>query len=138
MIAIDPGDKHCGLAVFDHNSCIFTEDLTPLDLADYLEMSVESKDIWIVEDFVLYPWMAQKQGFSQMKTPKTIGVIEHIARRKEIEVVLQPATIKKPTQGIVKACGIVQIGKNVHERDAELHGYQYLFKQNPRLIRKKA
>lgn len=129
-VAIDPGDIHVGVAVFVGANCIEAYEVEPAEILVRMErwMVTEALDEVIVEAFRLYPWMAKNQGFSEFLTPQLIGAIKYVvARFGNMQVIEQPATVKKPVQAQLKASGIKSVAKankaGGHAFDAELHGW---------------
>lgn len=131
VLAIDPGEVHVGVAWFSDHDYYAEEhsaaEIRPAELIRTLEQEV--LDTVICEEFRLYPWKMKEQGFSQFKTIELIGVIKHICTKRHIDLIEQPANIKKPTDGI-----LTTLSKNAvfpshrhggHARDAELHGWYY-------------
>jgi hypothetical protein len=86
-------------------------------------MTRNEVDELILEEFVLYEKDIQKQAWSKLQTSQLIGALKLIAWMFRIPVIEQGANIKKPTRAQLRARGIRQIGKVIHERDAELHLY---------------
>lgn len=142
IIGIDPGDKHVGFATWAGNSVDKPgggiRRAYELDASEALEHVELLLDEWItdgiepvivVEEFVLYAWEAQSQSGSNMLTSQMIGAIKWMGERRNVTVVEQKATIKKPTRSQLKARGIKQLGKGTHARDAELHLLYYLLRE---------
>lgn len=140
VLAIDPGEVHVGIALFKRGSggrgayCDYAIEVTPAEMILRLENDPYEK--LIVEEFRLYPWKMAEQGFSQIKTAELIGVIRYIARKRHIEVVQQPASIKQACEGILRAKGVVlqSRGHGPHAKDAELHGF-FFFRDNLKGVR---
>lgn len=133
LIAIDPGEKHNGIAELVNSDGWVLTSLLTLDqegVADRLEDQALTRVLVVIEEYRLYPWLLQQQGYSAVKTVEMIGVVRHICRRREWRLVEQPATIKKPAAGWMQRKGIDHQGKNQHERDAEMHAYHYLLKED--------
>lgn len=137
VLAIDPGDVHCGMATFLDGQCTSTWEDTPADCLGYVRSVLEGEclDVLVVEEFRLYPWKAQQQAYSQMLTCQLIGGIKAAWSwfgSGSCKLVEQSATIKKPTVGILRARGIKSKAKQSkaggHALDAELHGYYYVLK----------
>lgn len=138
-ICIDPGDRFCGMALFDEDAeCYATllyeheHSILYGNLVHWLKAHLLERVV--VEDFFLYPDKMQQQGYSQMRTPRAIGVIEWICElagftKDNGGYVEQGASIKKATRAIMNARGVKHVGKVVHEKDAELHGYYYFHNQ---------
>ena len=128
LISIDPGEKHCGVAVVQNRVITSTHDYSPAALFDYLnaECAKESLHVIVCEEFRLYPWKAQQPGFSTLETVEIIGTIKWLCKQHQTELQMQPATIKNPTFAIMNKRNIALQGKNQHERDAEAHAYHYI------------
>lgn len=98
---------------------------SPARLYDYLEsLQAEEHDpveLIIYEMYVLYPWLLEEQGFSEVLTVQTIGVIRYLAGKAKVKTVAQPASIKKPTRNQMRVRGIEVPGETIHARDASLH-----------------
>lgn len=73
----------------------------------------------------------QEQGFSQLKTIETIGVIRYLCARQGIQIIEQPASIKKVTEGHMRARGVPFAPGDRHAKDAQLHGLHYIWKNEP-------
>lgn len=132
LVAIDPGEIHCGVATWnDSDTDPHVYEYDPELLAEVLESWYHGsgwKPTTVIEEFRLYPWKAQEQGYSQLKTVEVIGVVRHLCRRFGVTLVEQSATIKKPTFAQLQARGVLLKGTNQHMRDAEAHGWYYQLK----------
>jgi hypothetical protein len=156
LLSIDPGEVHCGVALFVGESCVDCWEMAPHALFRFLETALRCKWLGtlVVEQFRLYPWMAEQQAFSELLTVQYIGVIKwlwalfgalgdsedlvkdgkRVAQALEwCTYVENPATIKNPTRSILKARKIPQVSRRLkaggHAADAELHGHYYLMYQ---------
>lgn len=163
LIAIDPGDVHVGLAMFDDDNpedewrCRYAIEASPdKALDDFALLLLEGDlDFVIWEQFRLYADKAMEQTGSEMLTSQMIGVIRYLLRCterhrarypggssscplpncKQHRVVTareQPADIKTPTLGLLRARGIQskakQAGTGGHALDAETHGWCFLIR----------
>ncbi len=132
IIALDPGEIHCGVAHFYHDvgwHLDTTMELSPGGMFHLLETtSVRGLQV-VCEEYRLYPWLLQEQGFSEVPTAEHIGVVKYLAAKRNYDLFMQSASIKKPSAGIMSAFGIEQTGKNQHCRDAEMHGWYYAFRE---------
>lgn len=180
LIAIDPGDKHVGVAFFstDDDGAWYCQDAQQIEHDDFIDglaemilMDREAPPIVVYEKFRLYADKAELQTGSEFLTSQMIGVIkylvrvhnQHVDRHDEaeaigklmtcelqggscqdvkdrpqrIEIVKQPADIKKPTTGILRTKKIKSVGKAAkkenpgwgdHCIDAELHGWYHILK----------
>ena len=128
ILAIDPGERHCGTA-YGHSYCEGVQEYDQPGLFDLVERWIEkgALDLIVLEEYRLYPWKLQEQGFSEVRTVEAIGVIKYLAERGGVPVIMQPALIKKPTAARMKAAGVKLLsrGRGPHCRDAELHLYYY-------------
>lgn len=123
LVAIDPGE-HIGFAFFIDDflktSGMFRNKHDAIEVL--FNMITEfAPDELIVEDYRLYPWKAMEQSWSQLDTPRLIGIIEHWAWKNELPLILQPATAKQafPDARLEKMDMYVP---NNHTRDAIRHG----------------
>lgn len=180
LIAIDPGDKHVGVAFFttDEDGAWYCQDAQQIEHDDFIDglaemilMDRETPPIVVYEKFRLYADKAELQTGSEFLTSQMIGVIKYLVRvhndhvdrheyaesvgkmmscelqggacadpkdrPQRIEIVKQPADIKKPTTGILRAKKIKSVGKAAkkenpewgdHCVDAELHGWYHILK----------
>jgi len=128
VVSIDPGDKHVGMCVWLGGQIEEAKTIEPLKMAEIIE--VIKFDMVVIEDFKLYPWLAQKQGFSAMKTPQLIGALKYLAHRNGSPVAMQPATIKRHAFERMDAQGFDMPKGGQHMRDAVAHGWWWHFK-NP-------
>lgn len=129
VIAIDPGEKHCGLAVFVDGQTRLAQTLPPDGMLSWLESELRRKPgrpmVVVIEEFRVYD--DKPMTWSDCRTIEVIGVVAWLCARHGVELVRQPAHLKKPTAGHVRHRGVTLIGDTVHARDAELHGYHYLW-----------
>lgn len=168
LMAVDPGDVHCGVARFKvlaspwRAKLTWSTEMTPDELVSVVEaqawpdpitvelsdLAPERIDLFVVEEFRLYPWMAREQGYSDFKTPRLIGKLEYLADRAHRPLYLQGASVKKTS--IAKARRFAAdtsdptlrghtpelvrltsgrydfVGRNQHVRDAIAHGWYWL------------
>lgn len=129
LLAIDPGEKHNGFAMWNSGDLTDTDTLGPDDFVDFLWHYPNRWDQIVMEEYRLYPWLLQQQGFSAVETVEIIGVVKHLARQRGWPVEMQPASIKKPAEGITRTRGIRLVGRTRHARDAELHGWYWILKK---------
>lgn len=133
VIAVDPGDKHVGVASWSDTGDREARTLSADEAVDHvrrlLEVGDEGEVVLVIEEFRLYPGKDKPQAYSQMETSEMIGALKYIARELGVEVVEQGAYIKNPTRRQLQARGIVQVGDTVHAKDAELHLIHYCLKE---------
>lgn len=132
VLAIDPGEIHCGVAYFDkRGNCSWTVEMTPMELFQFIGQTMQNEVI-IVESFRLYPDKAMAQQWSQLKTVETIGVIRYLCLTKHLDMVEQAASIKNVAKRQMKARDVenkaVVERKGGHAADAFMHGWYYCHK----------
>ena len=110
-------------------------------------IAVEKPSVVIVEDYRLYNTAATGaavQSFSQMETPRLLGIIEQTAEMNGIPVVFQMANVTKPySDDKLEKLNIIKKEKNRwwfegtavndHERSALRHLLRYLDKEGIKL-----
>lgn len=145
FIAVDPGEEHCGVAIFvvfmgengePDVECRMTTEHTPEGLFDNLRVwgalhgnSKGTFDMFVVESFRLYPEKMHSLAYSELRTVEVIGVLRERARCDGVPFITQPALVKKATEGQLKSRGIALKSKgSPHAHDAELHGWHYWLK----------
>jgi hypothetical protein len=128
-LAIDPGDVHVGWA--KNHPRVETGEWRPVEacLALTFMMTRNEVDELIIETFKLFDKNYEDQTFSKMKTSQLIGALKWIAFMFRIPVVEQDPTIKIPMRNQLRGRGITQVGKNVHQKDAELHLYYRILRE---------
>jgi hypothetical protein len=133
LIAIDPGERHVGVAAFLGTECIEAwesgREEFYLELVELLGRGVV--DVVVYETFQLYADKALAQTGSEMGTCECIGVIKYLCGRwPEVRLVGQPAMIQEGTRSILRAKRVVSFAKRErrgpHAFSAELHGQYYI------------
>ena len=128
LISIDPGDSHVGYAEWESGKLTHYVKHSPASLIKELESKAPgSVETIVVEAFRLYPWLAQQQGFSALKTPQLIGVIKYLSNYLGADLVEQGANIKKPAFAAMASEGFELPKTNQHVRDAIAHGWWYYY-----------
>ena len=128
MLAIDPGEVHCGYALFNGGDCYEAGEWRPHELMTRLEgwMRQGALDEVVIEDYRLYPDKSKQQAHSQMFTVRVIGALEFIVARfgGGVPVIFQRADIKKATvaQNEKRGYQWKSRGHGGHAKDAETHG----------------
>lgn len=132
-VSIDPGGKHVGMAWWNmRNECKFVAECTPVSAMREIERRHPRQ--LVVEQFQLYPHLAQTLAGSTMETSQLIGAMAWWAFSHGSQFYLQPAAIKVPIRSFAKAFGIKPPPTNSeHARDAHLHGVYFIHqnKQQP-------
>ncbi len=128
IIAIDPGEAHCGVAVSDDDeTCADAFTLDPIEFELWFQRECEKPmrhrpNLVIFEGFRLFPWMRKEQSWSSFGTCEVIGVIKYLTRIHRIPSKEQLPPIKKPTFKIAPRLGwVFQTGGTQHSLDAEAH-----------------
>lgn len=133
MISVDPGEVHVGWVTWVGDNVIAAYELTPDQCIEALEIT--RHPVWVVEEFMLYPWRSDQQAFHVMGTSELIGVIKYLARKTGVELVMQPASIKVPAFKIAKARKLKPPSGSQHVKDAWIHGYAHLETQRSKKSR---
>jgi hypothetical protein len=129
ILAVDPGDKHVGTALwrFDRPA-IRAKEYDATEWLPIFSCLIRRVDVVIIEEFRLYACKAAAQSGSPMATAEMIGAMKWIAWSAPVPVVMQPASIKKPTERQALARGLVCNVKSRHAADAWLHLVYYLLR----------
>lgn len=139
MVAIDPGDKHVGVATFRDGRCTQAFECTPEEGLLCIEKVLANRlaQTIVVEKFTLYPDKAAEQAGSEMLTSEMIGAIKWQVNRHNsivesiaaalaeeeaagegssddvgagfVDLVMQPAAIQQPTLAVCRHNGIVPL-----------------------------
>lgn len=128
VISIDPGDSHVGYAEWEQKTLTRWCKITPPQAVIEIENRIGTGTLatLVIESYRLYPWLAQQQGYSELKTPQLIGVLKYLAWKAGANVIEQNATIKKRAFDKMTQDGYEMPKTNQHVRDAIAHGYWYL------------
>lgn len=133
IIAIDPGGRHCGVAVStDGSSCTDAFTLGPREFEDWLAGTLRlvdghglntyaEVDLVIYEGYRVYPWAKDQQTWSRVETVEVIGVILYLCRQADVETKEQLPPIKKPTKKIAPKLGWEFRTGDQHTLDAQYH-----------------
>lgn len=126
-IAIDPGEKHCGVAWLDNKDYGNTT-LSPRGMLRQLESLLVkgAVELVIVEEFRLYPWKSNQQSFSQMQTVEVIGVIRFLCEKHKVRMVEQKPVDVKAFVPDKKLNDKGWLTGDRHAKDASRHLYYYL------------
>lgn len=133
VLAVDPGEKHVGVAAWA-GALVEAQEIEAREALPFAYAALESmrdkvRVTLVIEEFRLYPHRAGPQTWAKMGTSEMIGALKWSAMQLDVEWVEQPASIKESTRRQLKARGIRQVGKGPHARDAELHLYYYLLRE---------
>lgn len=143
LLAIDPGGKHVGMAWFEDQECVAVREETPAGAIDETRRQLlTGTDVLVIEEFRLYPWLAQQQSYSDFPTVQLIGALKLLwatnggrdwdGERPVCTLAMQPATIKAPTRNVLRGRKIKSVAKREkaggHCADAELHGHFYVLR----------
>lgn len=76
----------------------------------------------VCEDFKIYPWAARQLSWNPVRTARVIGKIELMCEKANVELVLQPAAIKKAAIAAgAEELFYYPLHENRHQNDAILH-----------------
>lgn len=152
VIAIDPGDEHVGVALWEHGGPgVEAHTATNANFAANVHADLcqgarnvaggpRNLIVVVIEEFRLYADQASAQSWKEMSTSELIGAIKMVAwqvgntyfmndpSRGDLIICQQGANIKKPTRRQMKARGIPVTGGTLHARDAEEHLWYYLLR----------
>lgn len=130
--AIDPGDVHVGVALFRGRRCVWAKEFTPKGILKHLGSHLIGSEVLVIERYQLYPHLAQAQSGSDMLTSQLIGALRLLACQLNVPVVIQQAALKTPTENVIVKKKITRqsTGEGDHAKDAETHGYAYLFRRS--------
>lgn len=132
VVAIDPGDVHCGMAIgVDRVEAAW--ECAPWEAIQFVKdwLAGGGGEALVVEGFWLYPDKAMSQVGGQLKTVELIGVLRylHAVGGEGVNWAEQQASIKVPTRSILSARKIKSVAKaskaGGHAADAELHWHYY-------------
>lgn len=143
IVSIDPGGVHCGMALFEEQdgewTCVRAWEETPDGCTDQIvDWLTDGVTHIVVEEFRLYPWVAEQQSFKTFPEVEVIGVIKWLVRAcaeegLDCQIVMQGAAIKEPATKILKSKKVPsrskRDGAGGHAKDAELHGWYYILKE---------
>lgn len=140
LLAIDPGET-CGVA----SVWLGPRNVKPLEVyaqkPGFVYAVLEDQhrralpyDAVVVEEFRLYPWLAQSQGFSTLPTVKCIGVIEYLCAKQDVPIYLQRADIKKEARSIAQCLGWPMKERSLGSGKGKYRGpdFDYPGAQHPR------
>jgi len=132
LLAIDPGET-TGYAVLRLEPLVNSQHMPVL-----LEHGVLSKwrgitellnvyrpKVIVMEKFLLYPWAAKEQAFSDMAPVQVIGVVEYLAEERALPVIQQAAAVGKAVK-VSSDLDLRSAVRSRHAIDAVCHGIAYL------------
>ena len=135
-LSLDPGES-TGWASWSEGKLVEAGTDALWDVIDNLNAASKSAEnevgfptdlgLIVMEDWALYPWKLKELAWDKCRTARGIGAIELICRQCSIQLVLQPASIKK---GAVSAGAeelfMRPLHENRHANDAIMHGVFYM------------
>ena len=137
VVSIDPGGAHVGWceARVDSVGTVVVDhivEMSPQESIHAAERTFPTADVVVIERFALYPDKAKMLVGSEMETSQLIGVLKYLARLNECELVIQPASIKVPTESLMRHRGVrhAAVTRRVggHAKDAETHLFHYVMR----------
>jgi hypothetical protein len=130
LLAIDPGDKNHGFALFEQQNKDLWNKIrigvrTESDEL-YQLIKTQEPNIVIVEKFMTYPWKSKQQSWSKQKTPQIIGGIKALATVYGFEVIEQSTSNRDIGYmwGSIKK--LPKSNPSNHAHDAEAHAVFYI------------
>ena len=132
MLAVDPGDRHVGVAVWKKKTGVTSVELdaeaAPASIRRLL--SSGNVQVLVIEEFVLYPDKMRSLIGGSMRTSEMIGALRWIATELRIPSIMQGAGVKDPTRKQCEARGLEwHDTASGHSSDARLHLFHYLLKE---------
>jgi hypothetical protein len=129
-MAFDPGGT-TGVAAFNSSGEILWMNTVPgeevTDLLDSTDLS--NCEVFIIEEYRIYPNKFQKHIYSSVETLQYIGAIKNWARKKNIKVVEQKANVKSSAYKWMATRPRPKSDPLNHALDAMVHGVFYLVKK---------
>ena len=127
IIAIDPGEKRTGIAVYDLDGSTYCLSREPWQAATWLDTQPsKSIELVILEQWVPYPHAQAGNAWRDLVEVKTLGALEYICRSARIKYVYQQTSILLPTAARAEYHGYRWTSSNRDEKAAETHLYHYL------------
>jgi len=138
VIAVDPGEKHVGIAVFKRQGRGWVINrllvLEAQEALSWLEMRVPHCDALIIEEYRIFP--GAQNTWSTGPTIEMIGVLKRVAYKAHVPVHMVKSATKAAARGLMRARGVmlqkadgVEAALQNHGEDAQGHGWRWLFKQ---------
>lgn len=127
IIAVDPGEKRTGLAVYDMDGSLYTQSFEPWGICAWLEGQPSQSIAHVVlEQWVAYPDAAAGNAWRQLLEVRLLGALEWICKTRFIEYSFQPTGILIPTTAYANSEGYQWRALNRDEKAAETHLYHYM------------
>jgi hypothetical protein len=161
VLAIDPGDKHVGVALglafaqpHPETGAVVAEDelfvcwqMDPVPALNAIDTAVNAGwvDILVIEDWRVYPDKATELVGSRCETARFLGAVEHLVRKynrmgtavegHQCELVEQPAIVQAQAKAKLREYKMDRTSKpnEPHALSAELHFWFLIFNRR-RLI----
>ena len=135
-LSLDPGES-TGWALWSEGKLAEAGTDVLWDVIDSLSAASECKEnevgfptdlgLIVMEDWALYPWKLKELAWDKCRTARGIGAIELICRQVSIQLVLQPASIKKSAVSAgAEELFMRPLHENRHANDAIMHGVFYM------------
>lgn len=151
-LSVDPGED-TGWALWEGDQLVEAGTLKLQEFLDRLwdecgpcvHIDDLALDAWynvrkvVCEDWALYPWKLKEMGWDKCRTARGIGAIELICRHTNVQIVLQPASIKESAKmGGVKEMFLRPFHENRHANDAIMHGFWHIQRSRASALSKNA
>lgn len=127
IVSIDPGGSN-GWAKWEDDGTLISSG-TAVGETEFFQFLFDNPaDIYVVEEFKLYPHMSEKLIWSKFPTIQMIGAIKLFAYKRGATIVEQQTSIKDVAY---KLSGVPKPASKAksHRFDAIVHGYYYLYKK---------
>lgn len=119
-LAIDPG-KANGVCGYDARYyLVFMLTIAADDMVLFMKQ-FEKVDKCIMEGYKLYPNKMHEQIYSDMETPRVIGRVESWSTIRNVELIMQPATVKETGYKWLGEKPLPKSNKRNHQMDAHVH-----------------
>lgn len=113
-------------ALFEEDGLLLNVDETSRGDAE-AHLNEGGIDFIVCEKFALYPWEAHNLAFDEFRTVQLIGALTMMARRSDIPIYKQPATIKQPALAAgADEMFLHPLYENRHQNDSIMHGWFYV------------
>lgn len=119
-ISIDPGKKNGICGYNEKCALMWMVTKNSEEMVEFLE-SLKDIKTCIIERYLVYPQKARDHIYSDLETSRVIGRVEGWAERNNIELIQQPATIKKTGYKWIDKKPLPKSNPRNHEWDAHVH-----------------
>ncbi len=119
-LGIDPGESN-GICGYDiRNYLVFMLTIQSDDITMFLQQFEKVKNC-IMEDYRVYPGKEKAHVYSNLKTTRVIGQVKTWAETHNVELIMQPASIKNTGYAWIGEKPLPKSNKMNHQLDAHVH-----------------